>query len=210
MKKLFLILLFLLIPNLLFASERILSKYEACRMKDGEYTFGETHPNYDLLEVRWNWSEAKVHWFLKQNSTLYYSVTLSSSWIQWVDNIIFQYSCSSKKPEKITYISHEDTNNSSVYVSSIGDRRYYLIWWWVLGWWGVNMWIVDMKSKKYYPVFSYSDFRKLSSKCDWPSGCFKKFSVEKWNVYAYFSETTESEKLQKYRIDFIRKKLFKN
>ncbi len=210
MKKILLILLFLLIPNLLFASERVLSKSDACRMSDWEYTFGVTHPDYDLLEARWNWSEAKVHWFLKQDTTLYYSVTLSSSWIQWVDNIIFRYSCSSKKAEKVAYISHEDHIHSSVYVSSIGDKKYYRVWWWVLGWWGANMWIIDMKSKKYYPVFNYSEFKDVYEKCDEQDGCFRKFFVEKWNVYAYFSENNQSEKLQKYRIDFARKKLYKN
>ncbi len=210
MKKLLLILILFLIPSVLFASEKILSKAYACAMKDGEYIFGNTLSDYDLLEVQWNWSEAKVHWFLKQDTILYYSVTLSSSWIQWVDNIIFRYSCSSKKAEKIAYISHEDNKNSSVFISSIGDRRYYKVWWWILGWWGSSIWIIDMKSKKHYPVFSYPDFRKLSSKCDWPSGCFKKFSVENGKIYVYFSENDQSEKLQKYLIDFIRKKLFKN
>ena len=72
------------------------------------------------------------------------------------------------------------------------------------------MWIIDMKSKKYYPVFNYSEFKDVYEKCDEQDGCFRKFFVEKWNVYAYFSENNQSEKLQKYRIDFARKKLYKN
>ncbi len=59
-------------------------------------------------------------------------------------------------------------------------------------------------------MVDYPDFEKMSIKCEGPGGCFSKFSVEKGIVYAYFSENNQSEKLEKYRIDFIRKKLYKN
>ena len=85
-------------------------------------------------------------------------MTVYAEWDTFSDSYLYEYSCLKKSAKKLTYLFRQKWDNwkniASFFAFIDESKRYYLIWWGILGWWGWNWWVYDLKNEKYYDLFS--------------------------------------------------------